>query len=89
VWRTWGGSSTRSRRRSTPTDGKGGLDITRRAHDGKVLSPPISAHYTYDAAGKAWVRDPSTPVPAAYEAALPARIPTDAAQRKGPYFETT
>ncbi len=70
-------------------DGQGGITITRRAHDKQVLSPPISAKYSYDDSQKAWVRDPAAQVPAAYEAALPARIPTDASQRKGQYIETT
>jgi hypothetical protein len=70
-------------------DGKGGMTITRRAHDDKVLSPPISASYSYDASKQAWVRDPSAQVPAQYTTALPALIPTDASLRKGQYFETT
>lgn len=68
-------------------DGKGGITITRRAHDDKVLSPPISARYSYDDSKKAWIRDPAAQVPAAYDSALPAVIPTDASLRKGQYFE--
>jgi hypothetical protein len=63
-------------------DGKGGITWERHAVDGKPISPPLKANYTFDAKQNAWVRDPKVKIDPKYESAMPKVMPLETEKRK-------